>query len=75
MDALLESFPGHGWLMPYRDLSLQTLAKSPEVRETVLFDEKADSRAGWRWALTIAALVLLVVIGYLVYRRAWRRVP
>ena len=75
MDALLESFPGHGWLMPYRDLSLETLAKLPEVPETVLFDEKADSSAGWRWALTIATLVLLVVIGYLVHRRPSRRVP
>jgi len=56
------------------DRALEDLKTRHEVPETVVFDKVADSRAGWRWALSIAGLVLLVVMGYFVYRRPWRRV-
>ena len=74
MDALVDAYGFNGSLHEDRRFALELLAKVPDLPETVVFDKVADSRAGWRWALTIAGLVLLVVLGYLVYRRPWRRV-
>jgi hypothetical protein len=75
IQALAESNPYSFELAMERDRALEQLREMPEVPETVVFDKTPDPRAWWRWGLTMGAVLVLVVIGYLVYRPPWRRVP